>query len=254
MTETRTLSVSSAKVISQLNVWCTLKWSKEQWQDLMNSLSMTAPSFISLYFSVYYSQQDQHAGAFWVHILTVGVLLHLPFSMIYHFLRALYPHDEQLLWKWLDLCFIHISSIFYALALSHSVSFTILNALVHINWLRNVGGNVQGDSYKRQRVLNLFWGVLLYTFPVVWRGDLENWFPAMLYMIASGTLYVTKVLGGWSHMWFHLVLVGFQYHLVRAAAYLGHPLYITDIIYELVCVRVPFISFCSFLEEVYDFK
>jgi len=183
-------------------------------QELCNALTMLLPSMAvacCYWLSPNYS----------VVVILCGGLIHLPAAVAYH-VSAAYGRlqdniDNDL--RRMDQTYTHIVAALYSYALSASTSYAALNGLINAGfiwqlWKKNKHNNGRHWMY-------ILLSVLLYTLPMLYRGDVENYTWAMAYFVMGGATFVPyinyNVFNGWGHSIFHLFLVLYGLALSKSA-------------------------------------
>ncbi len=178
--------------------------SMTQLQELSNALTMIYPSGVLIY--KYYVMPHKLLG-----YLLLGNLLHLPFAFTYHLNVALNSQSNRIDNKIrrLDQTFIHISSIIYSYVLSKfNVQYMIINCVFNSISIYQIW--VPKYSNDGQRWKHVAYSIILYTMPILVRGDVKNFCLSLFYMILGGVSFHPKVnlpiFRGWGHSIFHLTL------------------------------------------------
>jgi len=140
--------------------------------------------------------------------LAFGIILHCPFSFLYHWKYAiLMPPGIARIGHWsrrLDHSGIHICSAFWSYATSGSVAYFLLNLLYNGDCTyRQFEQKVQ----PRRNQIRILVSMLAYTAPLLCRGESDVFCRVWSIFIIAVWLFAAYPLGGWSHSAFHIVLV-----------------------------------------------
>jgi hypothetical protein len=151
--------------------------------------------------------------------VAIGIILHAPFSFIYHWKYAHYlPIGSPRTHHWsrrMDQSMIHVCSIFLSFATSGSWMFFVLNALYNMDCV------MKQFEYKvrpRRNKVRLLISTVVYTLPILQQGHVHLFTQLWLVLGIAFWLFVTYPLGGWSHAAFHMVAAGAPPLLMQAAA------------------------------------
>ncbi|KAL3826486.1 hypothetical protein ACHAXA_004323 [Cyclostephanos tholiformis] len=147
----------------------------------------------------------------------VGILVHSPFSIMYHWKYATSIEPSYRVKHWsrrLDHAFIHFASACAAYATSGRVDFFLLNAAFNLD----CAYRQFEEKVRPKRNLNrIASSVFLYLLPVLMHKQYLLFFQ-FFFMFASGAwLFVQYPLGGWSHGVFHLVLSCLPHLIMKVA-------------------------------------
>ena len=119
----------------------------------------------------------------------------------------------------LDQTFIHVASALYSYALSGIGLFAAGNAILHTWYIVKLWMPGPHDNAFERR-MNVLMGTLLYTLPMVWRGDYLNFFKAFFVAgnIGSLAFIFSSRFNGWGHAVSHLAAAFFSHYLLLSAA------------------------------------
>jgi hypothetical protein len=147
-----------------------------------------------------------------------GVMLHAPFSFLYHwhYAHRLAPGLARTThWsRRLDQAMIHVCSISMAYATSGRLDFFMANLLFNMDCIYR---QFKTSVRPRRNQIRLFISVIAYTIPILRRGDMELFSTLWAVFGVSFWLFGTYPIGGWSHSVFHLC-IAFVPHLLMVAA------------------------------------
>ena len=169
-------------------------------QEALNAITMVLPTAALLLLGR--SNNYQRA-------LLLGTAAHMPVSFAYHMGMALGMFHDRLdnrLRRW-DQGMQHVLCVVFSWALSHgSVKFTMLNGLINTYFVAQIFRKNDG-----RRWIPVAACTALYTLPMLWRGDAENYAKAMLSIAAGGLAFVPEInmrlFNGWGHSCiFHVAL------------------------------------------------
>ena len=137
----------------------------------------------------------------------IGIISHTPFSMLYHWRYAhRLPSGLPRTNHWsrrMDQAMIHFCCAFMSFASTGSWKYFAANALFNM------------DSFYRQFLrevrpkrnqLRIGIAMILYSLPMLMRGDFGAFFQLNFIFVLSGWLFSQYPIGGWSHAIFHIVL------------------------------------------------
>ena len=188
-------------------------------QELCNAVSMMAPSLVIAWHYLVANAREcfwhEHTLAF-----ATGTLLHLPFSLSYHLMCAYEVFEDRVDNKArkLDQTFIHVCCVFYSFALGGVGMYCLGCTVLHLWYIFRLWMPGSHDHPKRRR-RSVIIGMLLYTLPMAWRGDLGNYTLALMNggsAVVSG--YSNVKLEGWGHTTAHVLIGGFAHVLLQSAA------------------------------------
>jgi hypothetical protein len=174
-------------------------------EEFWNGISMIVPFFLSMYYHVVYKK---------TFLFVIAKVLHHPFSILYHLNNIYLMYSPQILKK-LDVAFIHVGCIIYTIILSNCAFYIILSICFNLYWMYNVWQDKIINNYINSQ--RIFYGFLMYTFPILWNGDYYNYILAILFAFLSGYTFLNNIFGFWNHSIFHLLLNGVIYHVLNAA-------------------------------------
>jgi len=152
----------------------------------------------------------------------VGILVHSPFSMLYHWKYATVIKSSQRVQHWsrrLDHAFIHFASSCAAYATSGRVDFFLLNAMFNLDCAYR---QFEEKVRPRRNLSRIITSVHLYLLPLLVYRHYALFLQFYFMFIVGGWLFVKYPIGGWSHGVFHLIL-SFLPHLIMKAAVLLEP-------------------------------
>jgi hypothetical protein len=193
------------------------------WPEVFSAVTMLAPSLYGLSLVSYLLEVASFPHA--VKALLVASCLHCPVSMAYHFTNAAwqkYSYDMMLTpFRLADVVAIHISCIVFGWALSHgSLSYTCVGALVNLFFIaRLVREYSARNPGTRKDVIGVAICVLIYTAPMLLRGDISNYFGAIFFFVLACVCHASNDhLHDLGHGFFHLFLVPYFHFLLASAA------------------------------------
>lgn len=193
------------------------------WPEVFSAVTMLAPSLYGLSLLSYLLEVASFPAG--VKALVVASCLHCPVSMTYHFTNAAwekYSYDMMLTpFRLADVVAIHISCIIFGWALSHgSLSYTCVGAVVNSLFItRLLREYSAGNPGTRKDVIGVAICVLIYTAPMLLRGDISNYFGAILFFAVACVCHaLNEHLHDLGHGFFHLFLVPYFHFLLASAA------------------------------------
>jgi hypothetical protein len=173
-------------------------------QEIGNAVSMILPTAV-LAFNAWTAPHKL------VIILCLGSSMHLPVSFTYHLGAAFnrYPDRLDNDMRRLDQSMQHVAGTIFSYALSGSLKYALLNSLLNLRGVYLLWKTETSNDGKRW--VPVLFCVLMYTFPMLWRGDFQNYFVAVASMAIGGVSFVPelnkKVFLGWGHTIFHITLM-----------------------------------------------
>ena len=187
------------------------------YQEWTNAWSMCLPSILCFYYIIFPPYET-----FWnryTSLMVAGTFSHLPFSFTYHSVCAIniYSDNVNCIWRKLDQTFIHIVSMFYSYALSGDELYGIGNVVLNSWYIVRlwIPGN-HDNCFERRS--NIAMSVIMYTLPMLFRGDYINYIAASMCWGISAVLFIgNKLLNGWGHSLFHICMLIAQYFLLKSA-------------------------------------
>lgn len=144
----------------------------------------------------------------------VGILIHAPVSIMYHWVYAASGIGVKHWSRRLDHAFIHVASACASYATSGRLDFFLVNVAFNMDCAYR-----QFESKVRpKRNLNrIASSVLLYLLPVLVYKQYLLFAQFFVMFATCGWLFVKYPLGGWSHGVFHLVLSFLPYLIMQVA-------------------------------------
>mmetsp|Transcript_133416 Transcript_133416/g.371970 ORF Transcript_133416/g.371970 Transcript_133416/m.371970 type:complete len:252 (+) Transcript_133416:53-808(+) len=151
-------------------------------------------------------------------LVAVAVLVHNPFSVLYHATCAMYykqihPIENNLFLK-LDLSFIHIAGMILSLATSGSAMY--FAASVALNSICIYRTVTWSNSRFERRLCRVFC-ILGYMVPVATVDVFLFLLISGVFVVLAACFAFSGLLGGWGHTASHLLLVPFTECLLTAA-------------------------------------
>lgn len=173
-------------------------------QEFLNSISMVLPTLV-------FAMNAWYNPSRFLAVLLVGSSMHLPVSFTYHLGVAFHRYPDRLDndMRRLDQSLQHVMGILFSFALSGSLGYALLNLLF------NLYGIVQlwdaRTSNDGRRWMPVLISILLYTAPMLWRGDVSGYSLAITSVALGGFPFIPRfnhsVFCGWGHAIFHVVLM-----------------------------------------------
>ena len=181
--------------------------------ELVNAVTTLCPSVVVSYFYMY----NQSLCNTYTLSISIGTLLHMPFSFTYHVLCAFdyFTHRVDCVGRKLDQTFIHVTCVFFSYGLSASPLYAGCNVLVNTLCIRRIWIQGAHDTpFNRRR--NVAAASILYMAPLLWRGDYATFFTAYVGFLGIGSLaFMCQMYAG--HAIFHILLGPFVYQLLYSA-------------------------------------
>jgi hypothetical protein len=135
----------------------------------------------------------------------LGIILHAPFSFIYHWHYAhRLPPGLARTTHWsrrLDQAMIHVCSACMAYATSGSWDFFVVNLLFNIDCIYR---QFMTQVRPRRNQIRILISVVAYTIPILRRGDMRLFAEMWVLLGISFSFFRMYPIGGWSHSAFHL--------------------------------------------------
>jgi len=182
-------------------------------QEVCNAVTMWCPSLVALFLWL-----QPPSASFWgprTMVLTFAILLHVPFSTIYHLLlacRSLHDAVDNLPRR-LDQMFVHVASVMITWAVSTNNAYTGVSLLANFFFIMRLW--VKGSS-AFERMINIGIGTLIYGLAGLFRGDIWN-FTCGTSWFLTGAVAMELRLRGWGHSIMHVCLGGLMYHCMLSA-------------------------------------
>ncbi|EKX32403.1 hypothetical protein GUITHDRAFT_148645 [Guillardia theta CCMP2712] len=187
-------------------------------QEAMNGISMVVPTVVL-------GLDAWTTGDWHVTVLLLGSCMHLPVSFTYHLSVACGRYRDRLDndMRRLDQSMQHVVGTLYCFALSGSLWYMIANAVFNgVSVVKLWDARTSNDGRRWVRVMV---SMLLYTGPVIWRGDYWNYGVVVASMALCGVCFVPRVncgvFSGWGHTMFHVILGFYASALARSALKVG---------------------------------
>lgn len=155
--------------------------------------------------------------------ICLGVIVHCPWSFIYHWKYATNPNPAERLKHWsrrMDHSAIHAASICWSYSIScGSLAFLLLNLLYNADCIRC---HWEEEIKPRRNQARILGSMLLYTSPLLFMPDDDGsrfvlFCKIWSYFVVAVWCFVAYPIGGWSHAAFHIVMVAVPYLLLEAA-------------------------------------
>ncbi|KAL7540861.1 hypothetical protein ACHAXR_010443 [Thalassiosira sp. AJA248-18] len=147
----------------------------------------------------------------------IGLLVHSPFSMLYHWRYASWVDSSKRVQHWsrrLDNAFIHFASACASYATSGRMDYFVLNAIFNLDCAYR---QFEEEVRPKRNQVRIATSILLYLLPVLVYGHYTLFLQFMILFGVGGWLFVGYPVAGWSHGLFHLMLA-FLPHLVMTAS------------------------------------
>lgn len=183
-------------------------------QEFMNAVTMVLPTAVL-------AVNAWHAPNRMVVVLLMGSSMHLPVSFTYHLSAAFHRYPDRLDndMRRLDQSMQHVIGTMFSFALSGSLPYLLLNLAINTHGIMQLWD--AGKSSDGRRWVALMLSVVMYTLPMLWRGDIANYGLAMGSMLIGGLSFVPelnkRVFLGWGHMIFHATLMVYAQALADSA-------------------------------------
>ncbi|KAL7504835.1 hypothetical protein ACHAXN_002375 [Cyclotella atomus] len=147
----------------------------------------------------------------------LGIVVHAPFSFLYHWTYATKLHPSKRLEHWsrrLDHAFIHFASACMAYATSGNVPYFLVNIVYNLDCaLKQFEEKVR----PRRNQTRIAISILLYILPVLQRGDYRDFAQLILIFTWSGWFFIVYPIGGYSHAMFHVVVAFLPNVIMKSA-------------------------------------
>ena len=151
-------------------------------------------------------------------LAALGVILHFPFSFIYHWKYAIeLPPGFPRIGHWsrrLDHCFIHVISACFSLCSSGSWIYFCLCVLFNSNCAIL---HFKKKISPRRNQIRLAVALTLGAVPFLIRGEIHIFTQILSLLMISGWLFITYPFGGWSHALFHIVVAFIPRIVIQSA-------------------------------------
>lgn len=137
----------------------------------------------------------------------IGVLVHAPFSIIYHWNYAhRLPSGLARTNHWsrrMDQAMIHCQSAFFSYATTGRLDFFLMNIMLNMDCSYRL---FVEEIRPRRNQIRIGISIAAYILPLLTRGEIMAFFQLCFLFAISGWLFCKYPLGGWSHTVFHIVL------------------------------------------------
>ena len=144
----------------------------------------------------------------------VGIALHAPFSFLYHWQYA-FEHGAKHWSRRMDQAMIHVCSACFSYAATGNIPFFTANVVYNLICCHRLFSPHERPLRNQARIIV---SVLLYTLPILYRGDVTLFGQLWIVFLVSGWCFATYPLGGWSHTVFHLIIALKPQLMLRVAA------------------------------------
>ena len=156
--------------------------------------------------------------------ICLGIIVHCPWSFIYHWKYAANPNPAERLKHWsrrMDHSAIHAASICWSYAIScGSIPFLLLNLIYNADCIRC---HWEEEIKPRRNQVRILGSMLLYTSPLLFMQDDDGsrfvlFRKIWSYFVVAVWCFAAYPIGGWSHAAFHIVMVAVPVLLLDMAA------------------------------------
>lgn len=179
-------------------------------QEICNAISMMTPAAVAMI--CWTDPPGWFTRGPRTVLLLTGLLLHLPFSVMYHMslsLRALEDAVDNLPRR-LDQGFIHICCVTTAWALSQNLTYALLCTLANLYFMFRLWFRSPSTV---ERMINIGIGTFLYGIAGLMHGHLREFLCGTTWFV-FGTVAMLVRLGGWGHSAMHVCLGGLTYYIL----------------------------------------
>jgi hypothetical protein len=182
-------------------------------QEIFNAITMIFPTIVLLWNVWNLSNQLTI-------ILLIGSSMHLPVSFTYHLSVAFNRYSDRIDndMRRLDQSMQHIIGILYSFALSGSFLYTVLNIFYNIYGIIYLWNPKTSNDGKRWIPVTI--SIFLYTLPMLWRGDINNYILVITSIFIGGLCFIPQlnynIFMGWGHTLFHIMLIYYAQILVNS--------------------------------------
>jgi len=192
------------------------------WQEVFSAASMVLPSLYALCFANRFAEGAAFPSGVWA--LVYMTYAHCFASVAFHATLAIEEGKVdpfQSPFRLVDLGAIHTACVVFGWAVSHgALLFTVASAVLNLGlvlrlfWRYLCG--LPGNSTDTQ-LLGVC--IVIYTAPMLLRGDVWNYVGAVLCMsVGFVFFYLDARLNGWGHGVFHVMLLPYFHFLLCSAA------------------------------------
>ena len=151
----------------------------------------------------------------------IGIVVHAPFSFLYHWSYATKLHPSKRIEHWsrrLDHAFIHVASACMSYATSGRVDYFLMTAAYNLDCAYR---QFEQRVRPRRNQIRIAISIFLYVIPVLWRGFYRDFVLLVCIFMLSGWFFIVYPIGGWSHATFH-VFISFLPHIIMVSASWHH--------------------------------
>jgi hypothetical protein len=139
--------------------------------------------------------------------ITLGVVVHAPFSFLYHwkYAHVLSPAKRTDHWsRRMDQSMIHVSSALTSFGTSGYWDYFLVNVLFNAD---SIYRQFKAQVKPRRNQGRLGVSIIAWAVPILRRGDWDMFFAVSLTLAIGFFLFIKYPIGGWSHAAFHLTLL-----------------------------------------------
>jgi len=137
----------------------------------------------------------------------MSMILHMPFSFIYHYVYAAHLSPTARIDHWsrrMDQCMLHVYSTLLSYAYSGRMDFFLVNLIFNVD---SILCQWEKQIIPRRNQTRLILSILCFTLPILESGD-YNYFGRLWGTMATAfAVFALYPFGGWSHTVFHFIFL-----------------------------------------------
>lgn len=137
----------------------------------------------------------------------LSMILHMPFSFIYHWTYAHRLSPTARLNHWsrrMDQCMLHVYSALLSYAFSGRADIFVMNTMFNIDCICR---QFEKKVIPKRNKARLFLSIFAFTIPILQEGDYAYFGRLWGTMLAAFAVFASYPVGGWSHTLFHLIFL-----------------------------------------------
>jgi len=137
----------------------------------------------------------------------MSMILHMPFSFMYHFIYAHQLSSTARIDHWsrrMDQTMLHVYSSLLSYAFSGRVDFFLVNLMLNVD---SIAKQWEKQIIPRRNQTRLILSILCFTLPILESGDYDYFGRLWGIMAIAFGVFAAYPFGGWSHTVFHLIFL-----------------------------------------------
>lgn len=153
--------------------------------------------------------------------IVTGIVLHTPWSMLYHWRYAHRYSATERVKHWsrrMDHAMMHFGSALFAYATSGSYQYMLAAGLFNAD---SAYRQFEHRVSPRRNKVRMTLAFIAYTIPILRQGHVDLFLQFYAAFALSAWLFATYPIGGWSHAAFHITMLFTLYPLLQSASLTG---------------------------------